>query len=294
MHNKVKELFFWYIAGTLSEKEKVFVEDHLKGCASCQEALKETEYLAHAVSAESIRKKSDAPPSDHINARKLMIYAEDVKKLDPEDRKAIESHLSKCDPCREQIMILKEMDALSGEGASAGRQSGFGPTDILKNWISAMKTAFPRFFLRPAFAYLIVLALLYPAWLGLRSDKRPPMIRQILYLEEIRRNEIQEKKNQFPVHPDTDDLILAFSIPITTDKTVQYDLELYDESDQRIWKKKDIQSQDQFGSFEIHIKKNRLSDQEYTLIAKETNRETGEIHKSYPRYFKLIEKNSLD
>jgi hypothetical protein len=179
--DNIAELLPWFVNGTLSEEERRKVERHLEVCPLCRDSLKALEWFS-----ESMRTYASILPAEHIDPQKLVTYAESKDELTESELKELEDHLSHCADCRKELDTLLRVHAdmvqdrspLSGLSHLFGRIFSKGNIRLLLGSWGRFAAAIGKLMFKPAFAYILILILLYPAWLGLRSSIREPRILQ--------------------------------------------------------------------------------------------------------------------
>jgi hypothetical protein len=177
--HKIAELLPWYITETLSQDERKKVETHLKVCSICQKSLQDLQWFS-----ENMEKYKVDLLQEHIEPEKLVIYAESRNELSDSEITEIEEHLRECTDCREDLDILRKVNADLGKIPSLlVRLKAFLGKLVLKLHLSLQfksrkKVNFitGRPMLRPVFVYALALVLFYPAWIGLRSKIFHPKI----------------------------------------------------------------------------------------------------------------------
>ena len=151
---RIQELLVWFPSGTLDEAETAEVEAHVAGCAECSGLLEFADELKTGLRARY---------SAHPDADDLVCFAENKAGMDPVIRSRIETHLSLCPACREELAILEAVDrggverADSTETAGVSRSEPAASTPVLGRLWSLLRGSILRPI--PAAVYLILVAL---------------------------------------------------------------------------------------------------------------------------------------
>jgi hypothetical protein len=167
-HDSVARLIPWYAAGSLGPAESAEVETHLAGCDECRDLLA----LARGFRRLAPHARQEAL-FDHIQAQRLVEFAENPGALEPEARRFITTHIQSCTPCAEALEILEDMGRSSMTGdprAMAGDPGAMpaspsGPLDAIRKAMADLWDRLGRTVLRPgpALAYLAALVVLLVA-----------------------------------------------------------------------------------------------------------------------------------
>jgi len=267
--DEVADLLPWYITDTLSKDEREKVEFHLKICPICRRSLKDVQWLS-----ESIEKHGLVLTPEHIVPEKLVIYAESKTDLTESEITEIEQHLAQCADCKEELNTLLKVDAnlrkvppsfIGIKGAFEGL--------FLKPRASRQRTSRERFrdtlgkfFLKPSFAYILVLVLLYPAWLGLYNTilkEETSNIKTIRLKETLTFRGPVHRSEEITILPSDDVIQLTFLLPIV-DPTCRYNLDLSLDED-LVLSQKNIKAINNQGNFSVYLAANRLDAGQYQL-----------------------------
>src|SRR5262245_48418035 len=80
------------------------VEDHLRGCPACQEALR----AAASGAAGSLARQLLPGPEDDLCPEEDLLTRYALGKADAADAEAVETHLADCPRCAEDVASLRE------------------------------------------------------------------------------------------------------------------------------------------------------------------------------------------
>lgn len=270
----------WYLTNSLCADDYAKVEKHLTTCPSCKNALKKIKGLS-----EDFQHMEKEESSQHINSALLTIYSENKKELTKNDIQAIEKHLSVCAECKNEIQILTTVNRSLEEQPDESLISG------LLNSISSFLS---RWLLKPAFAYILVLLLLYPAWMGIFSNR--VKIEQVASPVNIKDHFVLEQANQRG-HADISNLILldntkgiftiSFHLPAFISKNLKYIAEIANEENKIVWQTSNLQFIDEYGSVLLLFDKSYFRTGTYTLIIDQENKDTSKKTVEYTYAFKV-------
>jgi len=230
-HKEIQELLPCFVTGRISEQEEIIVKNHLKECARCRSDGEEIRSLARDLGG--IR---DAIISDHIPSKILVKYVDDSLVLDLKEIEAIERHLPICSKCRSDLKLLESLDPWA-EDISLMEKEKVVPLDARIHRFAAIKGLIPRIVLKPAFAYILVFILIYPAFLGIYKEffqlpisptaRIEPRIIQPVFLEESVRASSDEILT-IEMNSETAQFALSFYIGKPKEKNIRYDLSIID------------------------------------------------------------------
>lgn len=163
----VGPLIPWYAAGSLSPAESAEVETHLAACDECRDLL---------ALARGFRRLAPQVPQDrlfdHVQAQRLVEFAENPGALEPEARRFVTTHIRSCAPCAEALEILEDMGRSSMAGdpvvVPASSLAPASPEGVFETMLRAAGGLWDRLgrtVLRPgpALAYLAALVVLLAA-----------------------------------------------------------------------------------------------------------------------------------
>jgi anti-sigma factor RsiW len=105
----------WYVSGEIAAADRAEVESHLESCEGCR-----IEARSLASMMKSLKSQSRV---DHVSARDLVAYADGGT---GSGGAAIESHLSECGACREDLQALERAEAVERRPAPIRRVSRRG------------------------------------------------------------------------------------------------------------------------------------------------------------------------
>lgn len=255
----------WLINGTLPPGEARLVEAHVGQCVLCQSKLEKMRWLS-----AQIEHCGQVLSSEHIWPEMLVDYLEAPSGLTRDDILFIETHLESCPSCRNEMEILKKVNE------SLPREP------VRKSFLNRIQTGLTVLLsdhsLRPVWISIIILILLIPGYLGifkwrpaLQQTYKPEIISTVHELNpsDFRTETVTE--NEIAVHPGSDILSFSFHIPILDKDFIRYDAMIVDEYDNVIWRQKDIQSLDAYGTFLLLCNSRFFKDGHYLLKVSEFN-----------------------
>ena len=155
---EIAELLPWFVNGTLPEADRDKVQSHLQSCKDCQAAAKEIKSFSL-----QLQTHKESFLSEHILSAKLVQYAEARNELSPDDQKNINAHLKTCSQCSQELKTLEKVNASLMES-----QRGL----FYKQVKEKFENLFSNPIVKPALAYIIILLLLYPAYLGIFKKRQ--------------------------------------------------------------------------------------------------------------------------
>ena len=270
--NKLRELLPWYLNHTLSDNETREVEAHLKECPACRKELEELRWLS-----SEVKELSEAFVSPHIEPEKLVVYLEESEKLTLVETTTIEKHLKSCDLCQEELETLKnvnlELKALENkEKLKLAEETSF-LKKIAEGLIWLVR--------RPAFAYIIILLLAYPAarWIF----RKPPTGMLPIPKVASERVHILSEQTRLTTEPtsvfrsEKDNKVRVGMLFWPDLDRNSYELFINTESGQTIFYQKDFTGFGEQGFFQLVLNADSIPDGKYVLILRETNKKDSSI-----------------
>ncbi|NOZ61074.1 MAG: zf-HC2 domain-containing protein [Calditrichaeota bacterium] len=274
---EIAELLPWFINDTLLSHEKKKIEQHLKQCRECQTTFQEMKKLSLRLTQENKELLSD-----HILSAKLVQYAEAKNELPADEKNFIEAHLKTCFQCRNELEILGKVDASLRE----------------KRWLQILlkikentNTFLPKTLAKPALAYIIILLLLYPAYLGIFQRKtmtEPGVVQQNYQLLQFNSRAEEESLNEIKLDAQTDIFTLSFTLPVLISENIRYNAEIFDSADEIIWQKQGIKSLDEYGTFLIFCHSRFFRGGLYSLQISEFNKAKKQVEERFLFSFKIV------
>ena len=278
---EIATLLPWYITHTLSKEEEEKIRKHLAECPKCAKDLEEMRWL----SAE-LEKYGKELFWEHIPSELLVIYSEAKDELHTEDLLRIEKHLESCQNCKRELQILEKVN----QSLKPARE-----ISLLEIIGQRLRGIFPKLLTKPALAYIIILLLLYPAWLGIFQLRREirkmqePRVAQANYeLIQFDTRSGAKVENEIKIPPQTEVFSLSFSIPILAAENIRYDVEILDARNRRVWQKRDIKSLDEYGTFLLICHSRFFPEGSYTLKVEEVNTKDGQVQEEFVFSFELL------
>ncbi len=265
--NKLKSLLPWYLNRTLSAEEAKKVEAHLKECPKCQKELEELRWLSSGV-----KEHKEVFASPHIESEKLVIFFEEPETLATEERTTIERHLPSCPTCYEELQTLKRAN-LELAALEKKEEPKFVKEASVWERISERLTWLVR---KPAFAYIIVVLLAYPAGRWLFSPSQPgipPVLKvasESVYVLSEQTRVTAEPTSVFRSDKDKE---VRVGIPFWPDLENQsYELWINSERGETIFAIKDFTDFGDQGFSQLVLNTDSIPDGRYNLILRETNK----------------------
>lgn len=176
-NRKVTELLPDYFSGHLSDDDLSLVEAHIAGCLNCQERLSVMELLSDNSERHSGSLK-------HITPDLLGRYYESKDSLDDSIISEIDAHLTSCKKCTRELDFLRGLEAdLLAINRSEKQSTNLVSVMLSETW-AALR--------RPAFAYALILLMLYPTIDWLRNDTNTSseqIAEKVFFLTEQTRSE---------------------------------------------------------------------------------------------------------
>jgi len=282
---KIAELLPLYINGTLKDVEKKKVEEHLKVCSKCQKDLAETKWVF-----DGVKEYGDVLLTGHIDSEKLVLYVQVPEQLTESNRVIIQSHLKHCSECLEEFKLLerskKELELLEESEVTTESKTSFRAQ--ITKWVKGVFDGLSWLVRRPAFAYVLILLLIYPAYLGLRMTLREKgvvtyegellseaegggivvygvghkdeksrvvqIVKELTLSEQIRGKDYGIPEIDFDATKSI--LLLKIPYPIDTSFSIKYEVKISDSTGSTIWANSDwrkygMKKEDRFWIFEL-------------------------------------------
>ena len=282
--DEIRELLPWYLNRTLSEEEIRKVEEHLKGCSRCQRELKELSWLY-----SGIAQVGKAEKSFHIESDKLVLFAEEPEKLSQEQLTSIKEHLQSCPLCYEQLQTLRNVNLELEEQEKKKLK-------FIKELSVFEKIGERLFWLlrKPAFAYVIVVLLAYPAarWLFAPSELQiliPKVAPEKVY--------VLSEQNRITAEPisvfrNKEDKLVRIGIPFWPDlDNYSYEFVIKNESGESIFTSRGFTDFGEQGFFQLALNPDSFSDGSYVLTIKEIDKKNPEVFSETNFPFRIVENN---
>jgi len=230
-----RELLLWFAAGTLSGEEAAVAEKAIASCERCREA-----YRLDRLLAESARASDEASE----------LSPEGLLGLAASSRQDL-SHIPEAD--RKIVAILR---AVSAE--EAGRRT---------SWLEKIRRFGDKALsMSPAWAYLLVLLMAYPAYLGLRPKGfgvGPRVLTQPVALGDLARASSGEAGL---VRAGADTVVTIF-VPV--DPAYRYTLVIRNEFGRALYRAEDASPFDGIGTFAVLLPAGSLAVGRYEILLDE-------------------------
>lgn len=262
-------LLLGYAAGALSSEETARVARHLDGCHPCQVLLRENRALAEIYGALAVE------PGVHPSPEALTQWVDGTLH---DDLTSLQTHLRKCGECRQIVSVLRKVEAGS---ASALQRLAETARRLHPLW-SGFRSRLSPWLLSPVPAYLLVVLLLYPAYLGLAGWGR--LEERVNELEALRllppptplRPEAQRGVGTRPptIERHQGRAVVTFFVPIAAEQ-FSYQVELLKDGE-RLFADSDAESFDGVGTFALLLAEGSLEPGNYELRVEERDRRSGQ------------------
>ena len=149
-HEEIQDSLIEYSAGELSPADHSLIKGHVGNCLDCKEKL----FLIKMMNAKG-KAGLDSPSSFHPEAEDIVQFATHPDRLSAEDAEQLSTHFSDCYQCQEYLEFVRLAHDLP-DGFSQPTLDRWTPSNYsntVTKWAAAA----------------IILLLLYPAYMGIRS-----------------------------------------------------------------------------------------------------------------------------
>ena len=281
---EISDLLPWYVTDNLSETERNRVEKHLKECLVCKEELEKIKwiYAGFYIGDSANRTK-------HIDSRLLTIYSESKKELKKEVIQRIETHLSTCIQCQNELEALIAVNQSLEPDEKAS---------VFSSFKQKIDTLINGLILRPAFAYILLLLLLYPAWLGLfRRDSvhgnmsEPVNLNQLYVLSQNDQRASGKPLNEINLKNTSGFFAISFSIPVNNINGSNYRADIIDSDSKIVWKSNKLTFIDEYGTAVIICPLKYFSAGKYTLSVFSKTESVSSIKTANTFPFEIVSNN---
>jgi len=279
---KTAELLPWYVNKTLSKDEGEKVKSHVSQCMKCKADLEKMKMLS-----VSLEKNYADLTSEHISPEQMVLYAEAKYELSNNDVIKIEQHLTACTDCKKEFQILEDVNR------------SIIPTKnihLLERITQGFIDLFPKFISKPKLAYIIIILLLYPAWLGIfklnnmKKKIMEPTVAQVNY--ELLQSGIRAEASEvieIELSPQTDIFSLSFNVPILVSENIRYDAIIVDNQNKAVWQISDIKSLDRYGTFLLICHSKYFAEGNYILRISEFNSVENQVQNEFIFHFQITQ-----
>jgi anti-sigma factor ChrR (cupin superfamily) len=266
-------LLLGYTAGSLDQEESTRVAAHVGRCTRCQEMVRENENLIRVYRTATIRESSH--PSTEI----LTLLAEGLAGT-PEVVEA-RAHVDDCGECMEVVSVLQkvETDLVRLERSKKAGES-------MKQWLTGVQAFWERsasWLASPVPAYVLVLLMAYPAYLGLiglgglrqrlENLESPALLAPPIAVKSARERGRQEPR--LAIEQSGGHRVVTFFIPIA-DERYLYRVELTRRGN-RVFYEDDARSFDGIGTFALYLPDGALAPGDYELRVEEVDKQSGKV-----------------
>jgi hypothetical protein len=280
----IADLLPWYVSKSLSEAEMIMVENHLSVCTSCKEELNSINWIV-----EGLNVTAGETGLEHINSKLLTIFSESKKELKKEVIARIENHLSSCQQCSKELEILNKVNDSLNESETV---------PIIRSIMQKIRELFTKPVLKPVYAYILLLALLYPAWLGLFTRdssqgkiSEPVNIGNIFVLEQNDQRAAGKQLNTIVLDKKSSLIVFSFVLPIKKEENNIYLTSISNSENKVIWKDNNLKFIDQSGTVILVCPQIYFIEGKYTLTVIEKQKQTNRILNKYLFNFSLLNKD---
>lgn len=244
--------------------------EHLKKDTNFEEQIRDSY-------REKTADRSDCPAPDD-----LVRYHH--RELSPEEMLRIQQHVSVCGFCDCEVAGLAEFNSVA--------------SSVLQPDESSRKGILIRFLLHPAFAFAIVLALLYPAYRGLFTagpasqkivDRAGSAMDFDLGQGSATRSTSPDKEAVVVLSRAERFFILTFFVPVRS--AYRYEMEIRNEEG-KVVDSEIIRSRDPLGNFSVVAASSQFPDGRYSLTVKEIEPAAGTVKDQYHFQFRVDRKQN--
>jgi len=277
-HSQIKKshLIEKYISGRLEDGERRAFEEHYESCPQCQKALhrliNERDFAGRFVSGA-------------LSANEAAFF---------------ERHYFLCASCFAEVkqtekIRLNILDSVRRKTFPLfinGKQS-YIPTDVvmkIKNLFSSPYIAFASF--------LLILALLYPAWQGLRysgitaENTKPQALLSPGFTLQSRAETIRGFKTQaISLRPNEKIFLINFNLPVKLNKQNIYRARIFNNQNRILWNVGRIRPNGPYETFSIACFRNSFTEGSYRLVVSEADAFGKATGRQFTFPFSIIIKN---
>jgi hypothetical protein len=276
---EIADLLPFYVTERLSEPEIKEVERHISECAICKEEIGNLRWIFEGFSVAG---------GGHINSRLLTIYSESKNELSREIKQRIDEHLFSCSQCTNEFKILnrvnKSLDATVN-------------VPFLQRILQGVPRLISKPVLKPAYAYILILALLYPAWLGFfKKDSgqgkiaEPVNIGNLFVLEQDDQRAAGEQLNAIFLDKPSDLFAFSFVLPVKNLENTVYQATISNEEKKVVWHDERLKFIDRYGTVIMVCPQKYFKEGKYSLAVIEKPKKTNEVINKYIFNFNVITK----
>ena len=263
---EISELLPWLINGTLTTDEAQQVNRHVDQCAVCKSKLEKMRWIS-----AQIENCNETLCPEHVWPEMLVDYVEARSELTRSDILSIEKHLESCTRCRNEMEILRKVNAsLPSEPVR---------TDLPNRIKDRLTSIFQNIQDQPAWIYVIILILLVPAYMGifkwrpaLQRLQQPQVAESVFELDASDLRSDTAMENVITLPPGTGVFSFSFHVPVLDSEQIRYDAFIMDSRENVIWQQKDIKSLDSYGTFLLICGSQFFKEGLFTLKVYEMNR----------------------
>jgi anti-sigma factor ChrR (cupin superfamily) len=287
------ELLLPLAQGKLSAEEEVLAREHLVSCPLCRKRLEVLRWIK-----ETAMERGSALFSDHPAPEKLVAFCESSPAASSDENASIRAHLELCQSCAAEVETLRKINA--SLAADTGHAADEAQTPQSFSGLSGILHRFRWFVMTgsPVPAYIVVLILIVPAYLGVRQLLAPGEPTGIV----VDSTSIRAVDSPFRLSADGErgdqerpvfqvtkgsEFALLFEVPIAEDSNLRYDAELLGPERRRVWEQPGLESIDRFGTFLIVIGAPGLPSGAHTLLLHERDLRAGQIRHTFRFSFGL-------
>jgi hypothetical protein len=230
----------------------------------------------------------------------------------------VQAHVRLCGTCQLAMQMLERFDESVAEEVSLppdwpeieqrGRERFSAFLESRKPSLQKKPSFWDKLrgmVLRPAFAYLLLAALAYPAFRGLFGKPEVVTVREKEFVEvakptldiaAIPKLELKLAERAafggppiVQLAPDDNLFAVSFFVPIRERPEFVYDLEFHDSQGQLVTAKKAVRAQDELGNFFLVCRRELFSPGKYELQVREVNTKTQKVMREFRFPFRVSE-----
>lgn len=259
-----RELLLWYAAGTLSDEDRNLVEEALSSCPDCRDALE----LDRALASSARQARAEGLSPEEL-VRLASSPTSDLSKLTEADR--------------DIVSVLRAVDAEEAEREATGFGWARKLWESLRDTLGLGALSHHPIWSSRALAYLLLLVMAYPAYLGLfsRGSREPRILTEPVVLGEPSRTGNVSEVGVARAGADT---VLTLFVPV--DPSYRYRLIIANESGTVVFRNDDAKPFDGAGTFALLLPAGSFPPGHYEIRLEESS-PTGSVANRYRFFFDL-------
>jgi hypothetical protein len=258
-------LLLGYAAGVLGEEDSSRIAEHVNLCTTCQQLLEENEALMRAYRSISNEAAAHPTPED-------LTHFVEGPSLSP-SLDEIRGHVSECDECGEVVQVLRKVHK---DEKAVGLLDWLRVTaDHVGTWWSRGGKGLPSWLTSPIPAYVLLLLMIYPAFLGLSElgnmrEQMETLESPVLLTSPLPLETDAQRGAEAPnvtIRRSGRHEVLTFFVPIASERYL-YRVELKHRNGV-VFSDPDAKSFDGVGTFALLLPRGALSSGDYELVVEE-------------------------